>query len=84
VTIALAHERFDQQPADQNVARSDFHYGGCVTVREILVAIAGLPAGDHVNLIGPVEEPRIFVCRESELPKFFGEGFNAVRGSSCA
>ena len=79
MTIAVAHERFDQLPADQNVARSDFGYGGCVTVREILVAIAGLPADDHVNLIGPVEEPRIFVCTASELPKFFGAGFNVTR-----
>jgi hypothetical protein len=79
VTIALAHKRFDQLPADQNVAGSDFAYGGCVSVREILVAIAGLRADDHVNLIGPVEEPRIFVCKTSELPKLFGAGFNSTR-----
>jgi hypothetical protein len=78
VTIALAHKRFDQLPADQNVARSDFGYGGCVTVKEILVAIASLPADDHVNLIGPVEQPRIFVCKASELSKCLGMGSNAT------
>jgi hypothetical protein len=71
VTIALAHERFDDLPPDQNIARSHFGYGGCVTVREILAAIAGRPADDHVNLRGPVEQPQIFVCKASELPKFF-------------
>jgi len=69
--IALAHERFDHLPPDQNIALSHFGYAGCVTVREILAAVAGRPDEDHVNLRGPVEDPEISICTKAELGKLF-------------
>ena len=70
MTVALAHERFDQLPAHDNIAQSHFGHGGTVTVQQILSAIASRPNDDHVNLRGPVDAPEIFICTTAELPKF--------------
>ena len=70
MTIALAHEQLDHMPPEQNVALSHFGYGGCVTVSQLLAAIAGRPELDHINLRGPVDQPEILVCTRAELPRF--------------
>jgi hypothetical protein len=74
MTVALAHEHFDHMPRAENIARSHFGHDGTVTVWEILTAIDGRPGEDHVNLLGPVDQPDIFVCTRAELPKFFTLG----------
>ena len=74
MTVALAHERFDDMPSNENIARSHFSYDGTVTVREILTAIEGRPGEDHVKLGGPVDQPEILVRTRAELPKFFTLG----------
>ena len=74
MTVALAHERFDHMPSAENIALSHFGRGGIVTVNEILAAIEGRPDEDHVNLVGPVDQPEISVCTRAELPRFFTLG----------
>jgi hypothetical protein len=72
--IALAHEQLDNLPTNQNVALSHFGWGGCVTVGQVLGAIAGRPGNDYVNLTGPVDQPEISVCTKSQLGRFFTLG----------